>query len=76
MSFMGPVRWQCSWEWDDLEEIKRLGRPIMLESKLEIDDRHHESEDGEGNYVVKHGGIPDDVVKSGARKDIREIAVY
>ncbi|KAI4273570.1 MAG: hypothetical protein L6R38_006316, partial [Xanthoria sp. 2 TBL-2021] len=61
---------------EDLEETKRLRRATMLESKLEIDDQHHESEDEEGNYVVKRSGIPDDVVKSGARKDMREITVY
>ncbi|KAL8755183.1 MAG: hypothetical protein Q9199_003817 [Rusavskia elegans] len=61
---------------DNIDETRRLGRPVMMEAKEELDDHHHESEDEDGNYIVKRGGVPEHIVKSGALKDIKAIGIY
>lgn len=57
---------------EDPEETKRLGRPTMMEAEEEVDNSHHESEDSEGNVVVKEGGIPRDIVQKRAREHLRD----
>lgn len=44
----------------------------MEEAEQEIDDTHHESEDSDGNVVVKEGGIPQDVVQKRAREHLKD----